>query len=516
MRKIIEIPAARRERKVERIGPYCRVSSKSDDQLHSYAAQIDYYTQKVNAHPGWELADIYADEALTGTRMDKRDDLDRLISDCRKGKIDRVLVKSISRLARNTADSLTILRDLKLLGVSVEIEKEGIDTADLSSEMLLMLWSNHAQAESTSISQNVRWSYQKRMRSGEFITCKAPYGYRLADGKTLVIDEPKAGTVRWMFESYLSGMGMEPIAAALNAKGVPSPPGSARWNHTAVWYILQNEKYTGDTLAQKTYSTDAFPFERRDNHGERDQYYIANTHPAILTREVFAKAQALLASRRPAPTERTPHPLSKRLVCGACGAVFKRRQSKSSYAVWGCGRHDQSKDACAMPRVAEAAIHDAFIRMANKLWAHRDAVLEPALAQLEDLRKAASAENGQLVAVRARLAVLAEQAHKLAALRAEGLLDDETCQRKSNSIAQKRAELRREQHLLMKDDSFEENIAGLRELIGILQNIGKPLVAFDADVFAELVEKITVHSAEQICFRLPGGIELMETVRMVG
>ncbi len=214
-------PVSRRA-DVLRVGAYCRVSSKSDDQLHSYAAQIDYYTKLVNAKPEWQLIDIYADKGLTGTEMEQRDDLNRMIADCRKGKLDKILIKSFARLARNTVDSLTIVRDLKLMGVSVQSEREKLDTENMSGEMLIMIWSNMAQEESNSISQNMRWSYKKRMLAGEFITCSAPYGYRIADGKHLVVEESEADTVRWIFMNYLNGMGTTPLAHALDEAGVPT------------------------------------------------------------------------------------------------------------------------------------------------------------------------------------------------------------------------------------------------------------------------------------------------------
>lgn len=517
MSQVIEIPAIEREQKILRIGPYCRASSNSEDQLHSYAAQIDHYIKMVNARPDWELVDIYADEGLTGTRMDKRDDLDRLMADCRKGKIDKVVVKSFTRLARNTVDSLTILRDLKLMGVSVLSERENLDTTDLNNEMLLMLWSNHAQAESTSISQNMRWSYKKRMQAGEFITCKAPYGYRIVDGKALEPDEHEAEIVRWIYENYLGGMSPEAMAGHLDSRGVKTPQNSVTWRPQAIRYILTNEKYIGDTLSQKTMSTDDFPFKKAPNKGEKDQYYISRSHPAIISRDVFDRAQTLMTQRGPAKggTRRT-YPLSKKMVCAECGSVLKRRQSKSGFVVWVCNRRDKNASACIMPRIAEDVIYDAFIRVVNKLRDHCDAVLEPALMQLEDLRSASSAGNDKLVSVRAKLAAISDQTHMLNTLRVDGLLDDETWQIKNNALVARRAGLQKEQYLLMRDGSHIEAISSLRELISIIHGIEKPLMVFEVGVFTELVEKITVYSAERISFRLPGGIEIMETMRMMG
>ena len=202
-----------------RVAAYCRVSSDSSDQLHSYATQIKAYTEQIGAHTDWELVDVYADEGLTGTRMDKREDFQRLLADCRKGKVDRVLCKSISRFARNTKDCLAALRELSALGVTVYFEKENIDTGTLTSELMVSVSGALAQQESISISQNQRMSYKRRMERGEFITCKAPFGYRLVEGKELEIIPEEAERVRWIFASYLSGKSLEWIAEQMENEG---------------------------------------------------------------------------------------------------------------------------------------------------------------------------------------------------------------------------------------------------------------------------------------------------------
>jgi len=176
-----------REAEHLRVAAYCRVSSDSKDQLHSYAAQIRNYTEEIAQHDGWELVDVYADEGLTGTRMDQRDDFNRMMRDCRKGKVDRILVKSVSRFARNTRDCLSALRELSAMGVSVRFEKENIDTKTLTTELMVSVSGSLAQQESISISANQKMSYQRRMERGEFITCTAPYGYRIVNKKDLEI-----------------------------------------------------------------------------------------------------------------------------------------------------------------------------------------------------------------------------------------------------------------------------------------------------------------------------------------
>jgi DNA invertase Pin-like site-specific DNA recombinase len=198
----------------QRVAAYCRVSSDSADQLHSYAVQVRAYTELIEAHDGWELVYIYADAAVSGTRLDKREDFQRLMNDCRRGKIDKVLVKSISRFARNTKDCLVSLRELMQLGVNVQFEEDHIDTETLTTELMVSVSGSLAQEESISISKNQRMSYQHRMERGEFICCRAPFGYQMPDGKNLVIKPDEAELVRWVFASYLAGRSTAWIAVS--------------------------------------------------------------------------------------------------------------------------------------------------------------------------------------------------------------------------------------------------------------------------------------------------------------
>ena len=282
------IPPSEDRPAILRVAAYCRVSTDSDDQATSYASQIRSYTELISQHEGWELVDIYADEAVSGTKTDKREDFNRLLADCRKGKIDRVLVKSISRFSRNTKDCLAALRELMRLGVTVQFEKENIDTGTLTTELMVSVSGSLAQQESMSISQNIRMGYRRRMERGEFIASSPPYGYRNAGGGRLEIVPEEAEVIRWVFESYLNGQGIVAIAEEMNRRGVPKKHGEAAWIPYAVACWLRNEKYTGNTLCQKTFTT-GFPYISVKNRGEVDQFYIENSHPAIISQEIFDK-----------------------------------------------------------------------------------------------------------------------------------------------------------------------------------------------------------------------------------
>ena len=498
-----------------RVAAYCRVSSDSSDQLHSYAAQIRYYTDMIQNHDGWELVDVYADEGITGTRMDKREDLNRLLSDCRKGKIDKVLVKSISRFARNTRDCLASLRELSRLGVSVQFEKENIDTGTLTTELMVSVSGSLAQQESVSISQNQRMSYQRRMERGEFITCKAPFGYRLIDGKRLEVISDEAKLVRWMFNAYLSGHSLEWIAEQMTKTGVSTTDGKPYWQCTTVLYTLTNEKYMGDSLCQKTFMT-AFPFTQRQNHGEADQYYIENTHPAIITKGTFEKVQELLrqkSNRQKIP--RQIYPLSRKVYCGQCGTPFARRVGKSGLVVWVCRKHDKGASKCTMGRIPESALYAAFVGMYNKLKQNAGIVLLPALKQMEELRDALQRDDPAMLAVNRAIAQASEQSHRVSQLQAAGLLDADACAAKFNEINARLAQLRAERRRLLKNEDIDDAIDALQRTADLIQCGPERLEGFDEGLFHDLVERIVVESQTCVRFCLRGGLELTEQLREV-
>ncbi len=248
-----------------RVAAYARVSSDSDDQLNSLSVQVDYYTHLIQENPNWEFAGIYTDEGITGTSTKHREQFNLLMDDCRAGLIDRVLVKSASRFARNTADALTSIRELKSLGVTVAFEKEGFDTETANGEMLLSMICAVAQEESLSISQNMKWGIRKRMQAGTYVSASTPFGYRLENHR-LVPCEEEAAVIRLIFDRYLNGESINKIAQYLN-KNYPKTNG--KWHYSGVQFILRNEKYAGNTLYQKRYTSDTLPLKKIRNHGQR-------------------------------------------------------------------------------------------------------------------------------------------------------------------------------------------------------------------------------------------------------
>ena len=514
---VIIIPPSESKPDTLRVAAYCRVSSDSSDQLHSYAAQIRKYTAEIGSHEDWELVDIYADEGLTGTRMDKREDFNRMLSDCRKGRIDKVLVKSVSRFARNTKDCLAALRELMSLGVTVYFEKENINTETLTTELMVSVSGALAQQESISISQNQRISYKRRMERGEFITCTAPLGYRLVNGKNLEIIPEEAKLIRWIFESYLSGHSTKWIAARMTEQGIPTTWNRGVWHEQVIRKILANEKYIGDSLCQKTFTTDTFPYERKLNKGDADQYYTERSHPAIIEREAFERVQALMKKRAERVSNPlVEYPLSKKIICGECGSIFSRKQTKNGLALWVCRKHDRKAADCPIGRIPESEIYAAFVRMYNKLRLHEGVIITPALTQLQELNNALQRGNPAMLEINKAIAAASEQSYKVTALQSKGLLDAAVCSAKLMDIEARLAELRRERRRLLKNEDIEAVIDTLRQTANLIHSGPERLERFDEVLFSDLVEKITAESQTRIRFRLYGGIELTEQLREGG
>ncbi|MCI7151049.1 MAG: recombinase family protein [Flavonifractor plautii] len=279
-----------RDRKL-RVAAYARVSSSSEDQLNSFAAQNAHYTELITANPEWEFVDVYADKGITGTSAEKRDDFQRLLADCRRDRVDKTLVKSSSRFARNAKECLKAIRELKALGVGVCFEEQGIDISKLAGEFLTAIFAMMDQKESENISDNLRWSIDMRMRTGKYNTCFAPFGYQLVGGKLELIPE-QAPIIRYIYDAYLAGKTAEDIAATLNLFSDDRP-----WKPQRIDYILTNERYSGNALLRKRYATDTIPRKVKRNRGERPMCFVAGINEAVVSQEIFDKAQELRKKR---------------------------------------------------------------------------------------------------------------------------------------------------------------------------------------------------------------------------
>lgn len=365
-----------------RVAAYCRVSTDSDEQLTSYKTQKKVYTEMIAQKPEWCLAGIYADEGISGTRADKRDEFQKMIKACLGGKIDYIITKSVSRFARNTVECLEYVRMLKSRGIGVLFEEQNIDTLKSDSELYLVIYAGFAQSESESMSKNITWSFRKNFEEGKvtFIYGKI-LGYRKGDNGEPEIDEEEAVIVEKIFDFYLSGMTLRGVAEAINAE-FPVIPKKGRMSSSSILSILSNEKYCGDAILQKTITVDCISKTRRKNTGEAPMYYVQNNHPAIISREKFNKVQEELIRRK----NKTPqsaktaitstgkyskYALTEVLVCGECGSRFRRctwaRNGKRK-VVWRCtNRLDFGPKYCKnSPTVDEDKLKNAVVRAINK------------------------------------------------------------------------------------------------------------------------------------------------------
>lgn len=514
MKTITEITRQKPAPPQIRLAAYCRVSSDSSDQLHSFAAQIKYYSEYCKRHPEYKFVDIYADEGITGTSMEKRDDFSRMLRDCKKGLIDRIIVKSMSRFARNTEEMLTALRALEQMEVSVYFEEQGLDTKSMNSEMFATFPGMIAQQESVSISQNMRWSYKKRMESGEFNCCAPAYGFDLINGK-LVINETEAAVIRRIFNLYLQGIGMQAIANILNNEGVRRQYGREKWHHTTVNYVLNNERYKGDALLQKQITTQTLPFKKQLNHGEQPMYYVENSNPAIVSRETYEAVQALIKSRQPSCKRKAKnYPLTRTLLCPDCGHTF-RRQVVNGTAYWLCAAKATNKTDCAWRRVKEDEVYATFSLMIRKVQANREYLLGTLIRQLEELQYRTTGSQQRVKEIDREIADLTAQNLVLSRLHGKGVLNAADYTAQSDVLENKITELRIERRTKITDSDENEMLEELKMLNDILKGV-EIGIGFDAELFEQTVDSITVESSELLTFHLAGGISLPEKIREKG
>ena len=323
----------------KRVAAYARVSTMKDAQENSLQAQQEYFTEYIQRHPGWVFAGMYSDDGISGLSIRERDGFNSMVTDALDGKIDLILTKSLSRFARNTVDALTTIRSLKAAGVAVYFQKENINTMDSTGEFLITLMSSFAEEESRSISENVTWAVRHRYAQGIYHLPGLLLGYQRSPVGEIQVYEAGARVVRFIYLLALAGKSSTDICRILMDYGIPSPGQGHRWEPHTVRSILKNEKYMGDALLQKTYSCDHLTKKVVRNRGELPQYYVEGSHLAIISREMYERAQALMAlSSRKFCTKkviRVKHPFSGKLVCGHCGKHFKRKTVHGKTA-WQC------------------------------------------------------------------------------------------------------------------------------------------------------------------------------------
>ena len=494
MRKItvIEPKKATAVRKI-RVAAYCRVSTEKSDQANSYETQKSYFMNSYIKAANEEIVEIYADLG-SGTSELYRPEFMRMINDCRLGKVDRIVTKSLSRFARNTKDCLTALRELKKLGVTVAFEKEGIDTARVSDEIMITIMEGLAQEESASISRNIRWSLKRRMASGTLGIARVPYGYEKRDGQ-MTIEESKAAVVQRIYSLYLSGMGAMRIAALFNEENLPSPTG-IRWNNVTILKILRQEKYIGDIRWQKTYSV--FMGDKwKINHGEENSYYIRNCLPPIISREDFAAAQSLMERNTRTPKTINKSPFRGKTKC-TCGRSYSYIL-KGKEPIWECSaKYDQSMP-CDNPVFKDSAYHRAWNRMCIKLRKNADEIILPCIAMLDELNESVVGE--EITGLQLKYEELAQRRYVLCALCSQGCITHEKLVVSESEINAELAKI--ESRLDRLEKQSDESSDGLQTLYRLITKIR-------SDSLVGMILVNAVSDGTTIEFELIGGLKVRE------
>ena len=495
-------------RRIERlrVAAYCRVSTDDEDQIKSYNSMVRYYTDLIQNNKEWVFAGVYADKAITGTKTDKRDEFQRLIQDCMDGKIDLIIAKSIPRFARNTLDTLKYVRMLKERNIAVYFEVEKINTLK-DGEFLMTILSSVAQQEVENISANVKKGLKMKMQRGELVGFQGCLGYDYhPEDKSISINEEEAEIVRYIFRRYIEGAGGSVIAQELENLGYKTKRGSTRWAETTVIGIIKNEKYKGDILMGKTFTLDPISKRRLDNFGEEDQFYIRDHHEAIISEEMFEKAQEILKRRakpRRLGTDGKREKFSRKyafscmLECGFCGGTLTRRSwhSGSQYnkVIWQCvTATKKGKKFCPDSKgIAEETIEQAFIESYRLLCQNNKDVLDEFIARTEETLSDSNASK-QLAKVEKDIAALDAKRAKLVDMRLEEIIDKETYEQKYFDLSSQIEQLQKQRESLQEsaetESTMKKRIAEFRRTL----EENEVLDTFDRYVFESIVEKVIV------------------------
>ncbi|CDX01427.1 Resolvase, N-terminal domain protein [Desulfitobacterium hafniense] len=534
IRKVTLIPAdpiyAQKDirKKALRVAPYCRVSTNSEEQLDSYQAQIEYYTEKIAAQPEWTMVDMFADEGKTATSTKKRKDFLRMIKACEKGKVDLVITKSVSRFCRNTLDGLDYVRKLKRMGVGVFFEKENVNTLYMDNEMILTFMMSQAQAESESMSGNIRWGHRKNFKDGKVYYHYAGFlGYRKGEDDLPEVDQEEAEIVRRIFSRYLVGHSVAKIIADLEADGIETVRGHKKWNDGVIRGMLKNEKYIGDALLQKTYIADLFTRQSKKNNGELPQYYVHDCHPAIIDKLTFQRVQEEMARRsslrKVSATAKTElakysgkYVLTELLSCGDCGSPYRRvtwTRPEGKKIVWRCiNRLENGKKFCKdAPTLEESRIHAAVVSAMNEMFS-----LKTMKALLQDSILSALSEKGgetSIAAIDGRLSELRNQQYELLQLAASVGVNSTQYDEELNKISMefsaliaKRNELEKNQQDIAQADKRAEQIAAG------LDTVDTGITGFDEVAVRQLISAVRVLSEEKLLIRFKDGTEIEQII----
>ena len=514
----------------KRVAAYCRVSTDSEEQLTSYQNQVRVYTEMIAANKEWEFAGLYADEGISGTRADKRPEFQRMIRDCQNGKIDYIITKSVSRFARNTVECLEYVRSLKAQGIGIFFEEQNIDTLKNESELYLVIYAGFAQSESESISKHITWTYRKKFEEGKVsFQYKNFLGYRKgADSQPEVVPE-EAAIVERIYEMFLAGQPVKVIAQTLQAEKIEILGKNLSFSKNMIMNILRNEKYCGDCILQKTVTVDCISKTRKVNQGEAPMYIVENNHPAIISREVFNRAQEELIRRQAlqAKSDKTSitatgkyskYALTEVLQCAECGSRYRRvtwTAHGRKKIVWRCiSRLDYGTKHCKDSiTVEEEALHGAVVRALNRFHAEDESTY---LTLMKATIGEAIGINGgseEIDLLTRRIDTLNKRMLDLVNETVAAGKDVESSEDEFKGISDQIEQLNRRiaaiQENVHKDGSRQ---ARLEEIQSIIAKRSANETQYDDSIVRQMIECIKVHGDGRLTIIFGGGYEIEETL----
>ncbi len=510
-----------------RVAAYCRVSTKEEEQASSYEAQCEYYTDKIMSNKEWTMAGIFADEGITGTSTKKRTEFLRMIRQCKQKKIDLILTKSIQRFARNTLDCINYTRILRQLGIGVLFEKENINSLPPDSEFMITMYGAMAQSESESISGNVKWGKKRAMEAGKVsIVYKNLYAYEKgADGKPIPIPA-QAEIVQELYTRYLTGASLRELKDWLENGNHPTVAGSTTWSISTVKGILTNEKYCGDVLLQKTFSTDVISKKVVKNTGQLPKYLIQNHHEGIVTREQFQAVQAELARRsalrsdsKQAVTGRScytsKYALSDRLVCGECGKLYRRKTRNikgNIYHEWRCiSRLDYGKRYCHdSPTLRELPLQNAILSAINEAMSEKPVLLDRIKSAMSLELLPVQGQAMSLADIERRLAQLNEQFQCLLA-EAIDTDDKEACNAQFAEILTEQTALKEQKEEILQSSADADRVCTrMKQAEQAIEDTASTITEWNENAVRQLVERVAVLSSDEVLVRIKSDAEIKQ------
>ena len=514
----------------KRVAAYCRVSTDSEEQLTSYQNQMRVYTEMIAANKEWEFAGLYADEGISGTRADKRPEFQRMIRDYQNGKIDYIITKSVSRFARNTVECLEYVRSLKAQGIGIFFEEQNINTLKNESELYLVIYAGFAQSESESISKHITWTYRKKFEEGKVsFQYKNFLGYRKgADSQPEIVPE-EAAIVERIYEMFLAGQPVKVIAQTLQAEKIEILGKNLSFSKNMIMNILRNEKYCGDCILQKTVTVDCISKTRKVNQGEAPMYIVENNHPAIISREVFNRAQEELIRRQAlrAKSDKTSitatgkyskYALTEVLQCAECGSRYRRvtwTAHGRKKIVWRCiSRLDYGTKHCKDSiTVEEEALHGAVVRALNRFHTEDESTY---LALMKATIGEAIGINGgseEIDLLTRRIDTLNKRMLDLVNETVAAGKDVESSEDEFKDISDQIEQLNRRiaaiQENVHKDGSRQ---ARLEEIQNIIAERNANETQYDDSIVRQMIECMKVHSDGRLTIIFGGGYEIEEAL----